>query len=184
MEFLSALLPVAGPIAAALIAGTISFTITVLAKDQKTSEFRQAWIDGLRSDVSDFVGLAHAMASVAALMERKGGDVEDYLLERHDDFTKMEALSARIRLRLNSIEHFDIIKILDFFRSGEAAGREELDQASTELVRKIQGVLKSEWNRVKRGEFSFRLLKGFSLGVFVFGIVNLVSLMIYKTFYL
>lgn len=183
MELLRTLLPIAGPITAALIAGIISFTITVLAKDQKTSEFRQAWIDGLRSDVSDFAGTAHSMASFAALKQKDGESIKDYLLGRHDDITKMESLSVKIRLRLNPVEHVEIIKILDFFRVNEAASRHQIDHAAFELVEKVQGVLKSEWNRVKRGELSFRLLKAVSLGFFVFGMVNLFAVMIYKTFY-
>jgi len=183
MEIVAALLPIVGPITAALIAGAISFTITVLAKDQKTSELRQAWIDGLRSDVSEFAGLAHAMAAVSAVKLRRGENVEDYLLERHDDFTKMEVFSAKIRLRLNPKEHVEIIKILDIFRSGIPATRDEIDQASFELVSKVQSVLKGEWSRVKRGEPSFRILKAVSLGLFVLCAVNLLSVMIYKTFF-
>lgn len=44
--------PVAiGAIGAALIAATVSLLGLIISKEQKTSEFRQAWIDALRSDL-------------------------------------------------------------------------------------------------------------------------------------
>ncbi len=46
--------PLLSAIAAAFIAGAVSFIVTVLSKEQKTSEFRQAWIDALREDLAIF----------------------------------------------------------------------------------------------------------------------------------
>lgn len=37
-----------GGVVTALVAGAFSFVNLTLNKEQKTSEFRQAWIDGLR----------------------------------------------------------------------------------------------------------------------------------------
>jgi len=42
-------------VVAAVIAGLISVVALTLTKEQKTSEFRQAWIDGLRSDLADYL---------------------------------------------------------------------------------------------------------------------------------
>nr|WP_315485641.1 hypothetical protein [uncultured Undibacterium sp.] len=47
--------PAVGAITAALIGGTISITSMMSSKDQKTTEFRQKWIDMLRNKISDFV---------------------------------------------------------------------------------------------------------------------------------
>lgn len=44
-----------GAVLAATIAGGMSFLGSVFSKDQKTSEFRQAWIDGLRSEISQLI---------------------------------------------------------------------------------------------------------------------------------
>ena len=40
-----------GAVVAALIAGTVSLLGLIISKEQKTSEFRQAWIDALRNDL-------------------------------------------------------------------------------------------------------------------------------------
>ncbi|WP_455928781.1 hypothetical protein [Pseudomonas fluorescens] len=167
MNFIDAIWPVPGPIAAALVAGLISFAITVLAKDQKTSEFRQAWIDGLRADLADFAGLAGTMVAVLNVKQLRGEDASSYVLERHDDFTKMDSLITRIRLRLNPDEHGEILEFLKDFRSCRpATSRAEVDQAVERVVACGQKILKSEWRRVKRGEPAFQWLKRVSL-VFV-----------------
>ncbi|MGB3128025.1 MAG: hypothetical protein WBB95_29780 [Pseudomonas sp.] len=163
MNFINAIWPIPGAIAAALVAGLISFVVTVLAKDQKTSEFRQAWIDGLRADVADFAGLAGAMAAVTNAKLRRGEDAESYLLARHDDFAKMESLINRIRLRLNPDEHSEILSFLGVFRTGIPSSREEIDEAVEGVVNCAQKILKSEWKRVKKGEPAYSILKKLSL---------------------
>jgi hypothetical protein len=48
-------------VVAALITAIISFVNLTLSKEQKTSEFRQAWIDGLRGDLAIFFSSARAL---------------------------------------------------------------------------------------------------------------------------
>jgi hypothetical protein len=48
-----------GAIIAASITGTVSFINLITSKDQKTSEFRQEWINSLRDDIAEF--LAHVV---------------------------------------------------------------------------------------------------------------------------
>lgn len=160
-----------GPVVAALIAGFISFVVTVLAKDQKTSEFRQAWIDGLRADVSEFSGAAFAMASVLRAKKSRGEDLARYILDRHDDFAKMEGLTTKIHLRLNPKEHIKIISLLKRFSDGTGKTTEELDKVVAEIVNAVHGELGSEWRRVKRGEPSFRILKWLSFCVVLAGVL-------------
>lgn len=40
-----------GAVGAAMIAAFVSFLGLIIGKEQKTSEFRQAWIDALRSEL-------------------------------------------------------------------------------------------------------------------------------------
>ena len=49
---------------AALITALIVFVNLIVSKEQKTSEFRQAWIDGLRTDLSVFFSSARALCRV------------------------------------------------------------------------------------------------------------------------
>ena len=50
-----------GAIGAALIAGVVSLLGLVISKEQKVSEFRQAWIDALRSDVASLISHVNAI---------------------------------------------------------------------------------------------------------------------------
>lgn len=167
MEFWNTFLPYSGPAIAALIAGVISFSITVLAKDQKTSEFRQAWIDGLRSDVAEMAGMVSAISDFKDQHEERNTDAIEFFLERLEEFSKLDGLVYRIRLRLNPKEHKRLFELLDFFLDGGSVDTAAINAATKELVDEIQVVLKAEWSRVKSGELSFRILKYASLALAV-----------------
>jgi len=62
----------AGPIAAAMIAGAVTFIATLLSKDQKTSEFRQTWIDAIRADIAEFLSLIVLMHDFMNVRDRNG----------------------------------------------------------------------------------------------------------------
>lgn len=153
------LIPMMGPVMAALIAGSISFVVTVLAKDQKTSEFRQSWIDSLRSEICELGANLIAMKDIMELFD--GSDEQkklDYLIQRHDDFVKMEKSMMNIRLRINPVECAELTAVLDRIQS-QLDKDDITEELVSEFVKKSQKVLKNEWERVKRGELSFRLLK-------------------------
>jgi hypothetical protein len=50
-----------GATIAALIAGIVSLLGLIISKEQKTSEFRQAWVDALRSDLTGFLTQINAI---------------------------------------------------------------------------------------------------------------------------
>jgi len=50
-----------GAVVAALIAGIVSLLGLIISKEQKTSEFRQAWIDALRCDLTAFLTQINAI---------------------------------------------------------------------------------------------------------------------------
>ena len=83
-----------GSIIAAAIAGLVVFVSTVLTKEQKTSEFRQAWIDELRKDISQFISGA---TEVTALMREKAGDKQSQIDFATDNFELIQ--------QLQSVEH-------------------------------------------------------------------------------
>ena len=56
-----------GAIAAASIAGLLAFLGLIIAKENKTSEFRQAWIDSLRLDLSKLISNARAIRGAVAV---------------------------------------------------------------------------------------------------------------------
>lgn len=179
MELFNAFLPYSGPAIAALIAGAISFSITIISKDQKTSEFRQAWIDGLRNDVAEMAGMVSAISDFKSEHEERNTDSTEFFLERLEEFSKLDGLVYRIRLRLNPQEHKKLYALLEFFHDGNTAEGEAINAAMSEFVDEIQIVLKAEWSRVKSGEFSYRILKYGSLVVAVVSVCS-VALSFFK----
>jgi hypothetical protein len=50
-----------GAVVSASIGGLLAFLGLVIAKENKTSEFRQAWIDSLRQDLAKMMASANAI---------------------------------------------------------------------------------------------------------------------------
>jgi len=163
------LIPLIGVLVAAVIAAVTSLVVSILSKDQKTSEFRQSWIDAFREDAANLAG--HWSTMVATLEGKKAAkeDALKFLESRHDDVIDVEVRITRMRLRLNPKEHAHLINLLHHLGNGKMSGREEMDQTMESIVVEVQKVLRSEWKRVKHGELSFRLLKWLSLVAIVGG---------------
>lgn len=163
----------AGAIIAALVAGLFSFFNLVLSKEQKLSELRQAWIDGLRNELAELISAVHAVKYIDSVYRFQHGDDLNHvdrskaLQEPH-----MRASTAvtRILLRLNPEDKNaatkELISQLDRMRGLFNAS--EYDGASAcivEIRKQAQIVLKAEWERVKRGEPTFRWSKRVALVV-------------------
>jgi hypothetical protein len=164
-----------GVIGAAIFGGLVSFIVSVLSKDQKTSEFRQAWIDALRTDISEYVSRNLAFVDAVKIQgARPNADAElgEYILsERFQDMLDIEATRARILLRLNPTEHSKLVTLVNnvYGRTGVAAVDEfaSLAERIEALVGETQKVLKREWRRVKTGEPVFFMTKWVSLALAV-----------------
>lgn len=163
-----------GAISAAIIAGGISFLIAVLSKDQKTSEFRQAWIDGLRNEVAELISLFLVVTDTIRVMIREGKTKEqigEHLVQKDEHFCKFEMADAKIKLRLNPKEHSKLLTALlalrKFPKSGKLLDSSAAEAVVDEVVKESQAVLKYEWKRVKRGEPVFVATKVISLIIIV-----------------
>lgn len=162
MKIPSEFIPVLGPVLAAAIAGAIAFLASVFTKENKVSEFRQAWIDALRDDISDFVGTFYWVSDIAP---RKPDD----LTEMKEEFVKLERMQARIELRLNDKkEHKELLRKLhgivrlETFNIQDSRTR---DKALHAFVAESRKILKKEWKRVKRGEITYQITKWVSLAI-------------------
>lgn len=168
-----------GAITAAIIAGGISFISTVLAKDQKISEFRQAWIDALRDDIAEELSLFITIFSIVIAMTEDGktrDDITAYIFAKEDNFRKLEMVHARIMLRLNPKEHTNLHSALKAIEnhakdSNSTSDRNMRDALAEQLTKESQIVLKNEWIRVKRGELMFFATKWISLVIFVASLI-------------
>lgn len=160
-----------GSIIAATIAGLVVFVSTVLTKEQKTSEFRQTWIDELRKDVSQFIS---GTTEITALMREKARDKNEQLQFASENFELIQQLQSvehRIVLRLNPIEHNQLLRLVINFRANMKAAyaggnrMKEEEILTKELLDSTKAVLSSEWKRVKRGEPTFRCVKWMAIGL-------------------
>lgn len=169
-------IPILGPIVAATIAGGISFIITVLSKDQKTSEFRQNWIDSFREEISELLAMIYALHVVIEQKNKDGESpdkLKEFLYSKQNDFVKISSLITKIELRLNPSEHSEFISMLKALGSNNK--KDSLDDKKehiNKIVMESQKVLRKEWARVKSGELSFRFIKWTSLVVFIISSVG------------
>ena len=170
MDFSSLSYPAVGTICAALIAGLISFVVTVLAKDQKISEFRQAWIDALRSDAAELVShlaISSLVLKAGRLADEKGVRFPEFEVAGYKEFVAVKACVVRIRLRLNAVEHTALLRALHEVDLADGGKVEHSDVVLNTLVTETQKVLKAEWSRVKKGELSIRCVRWGGLIVFI-----------------
>lgn len=152
-----------GAVVAAMITGFVSFLITLLSKEQKTSEFRQAWIDALRKDLAKFASLNLMTAKYIALNNK-----EDFFNED----LEIESLRFRIMLRLNHDEHKPLIcEIRKLMELNDVKYKTLSPNDKKTLVSSFEQeaskVLKAEWKRVKRGERMFYIIKWSSFWSFI-----------------
>lgn len=172
-----------GAIVASLIAGLISLLGLIISKEQKTSEFRQAWIDALRSELS--VLIAHTSAIYGAQVANFQDLVELWKDLRADYFGMNDAI-AKIRLRLNPKEPqaqaiLATIEALEaYFASGRTLNLSEFDIIEKRLVGDAQVLLKKEWGRVQAGEPTYKIARYAALAVSIACIVALGAVAVAK----
>jgi hypothetical protein len=149
----------AGTIIAAIIAAFISLLGLIISKENKVSEFRQAWIDALRAEIAAVITHGHAVhGAYLAEFENKSALWQN----AQADFVDLNEAWAKIRLRLNPKEQSSvaILRALDeyegLFQSRGTPDFTKLELTDHKLLETTNIVLKEEWRRVKRGEFVYR----------------------------
>lgn len=162
-----------GAIAAASIAGLLAFLGLIIAKENKTSEFRQAWIDSLRLDLSKLISNARAIRGAVAVEYAEKYELFD---ATESYFIEINQVAVAVRLRLNPKE----VACKQILTGITELERLMIDCPSMDLVacraceekiiEQAQILLKSEWKRVRRGELIFSVTK------WIGGIVILVGL--------
>jgi hypothetical protein len=171
---------------AAIVGGFFSFVSLVSSKEQKVSEFRQEWINGLRGDLSVFFSSARALCRT--MQETRSpnttdDDIQDFKFGKekigHMRLAGADAL-YRIKLRLNKKEskHKELHHLLE--TAVKIQNRINIDKGRdyTEALDALerasdysQDILKSEWERVKNGEPTYRYSKYFAVAVLLLGFV-------------
>jgi hypothetical protein len=176
----------AGIMFAAIVGGFFSFVSLVSSKEQKVSEFRQEWINGLRDDLSVFFSSARALCRT--MQETRSpnttdDDIQDFKFGKekigHMRLAGADAL-YRIKLRLNKNEpeHKKLqclletaIKIQNRINIDKGLDYTDALDAIERASDYSQDILKSEWERVKNGEPTYRYSKYFAIAVLFLGLV-------------
>ncbi|WP_458072189.1 hypothetical protein [Rhodanobacter sp. BL-MT-08] len=181
---------------AALIAGAVAFVNLTLTKELKTSEFRQAWIDSLREELAMFFGAARAFARAVDMVHIFGADYKAKVLlpisdEKIGDLRYQAAeMLSKIKLRLNpdEAEHEELLRLLVKAVSTQNDMLANRGSVTTTLSSIEEGneyarrVLKKEWNRVKKGELPFRIVRNWLAPLLFFASIGFLILMWNGTF--
>lgn len=146
-----------GAVGAAIVAGLVSLLGLIIGKEQKVSEFRQAWIDDLRTCVVSYLVNINAICDILTLKKSGSVEVKDTqgLLQ---NYKLLNEASHGIYLRINDDEE-PAKKLTASMKSFEdlAADNSTITPAKIKEVEKIfvdasKELLKYEWDRVKKGE--------------------------------
>lgn len=172
-----------GPIIAAVIAALVVFISTVLSKEQKTSEFRQAWIDELRNDVAQYVSGTVEFAALYSLRKKRSSDEVGLLEDNFDAIRELQSIEYRIIFRLNPVKHSDLIAKIKALRrqmislnAQGVAGNGVEEAITAAITTDCNYILKAEWERVKKGEAGFRFVKWAAMAIAALGLFALLLL--------
>lgn len=162
----TAIVAASATILVALISSLVSLLSLIISKEQKISDFRQAWIDALRQDTATL--LANAKIICASLMVSPMNPEKWATLK--DNVLALNELSAKIKLRLNTREeeHKAVQKTLEAHDAEFALGLTVPNAANVveiekNLVAQTQIVLKQAWNTVRDGETTYKVAKGLTI---------------------
>lgn len=156
-----------GAVGAGLIAAVVSVIGLIVTKEAKTSDFRQAWVDSLRSEIGQFLVNLNAIADAS---QQKYSNFPSRLDRVGPLAQKMNEAVFAISLRLNSKEKEsqDVIAAIsglqNLVKTDGTVDFSALRPLEADLLIKSSALLKKEWRRVKRGEPIFFLLKYALLG--------------------
>lgn len=173
----------AGAVIAALIAGAFSYFNLVSAKEAKVSEFRQEWINGLRTEISTYTSRIRAVTTLGNYIHSSPVEDKydiDLLRERSRLYEEALAAYNSIRLRINKFEKDPAVKKIneeflialemahDCYKNGDD---ENNDHRLEQVIEKASPLLKHEWTRVRNGELSYRWAKHGAV-ILVFGAIT------------
>ena len=150
-----------GSITAAVIVGIVGLLTLITTKEQKTSEFRQAWIDAVREDLACFMSGVNSLRDI----DRMDKDADKHWELAGPYYDMANKALFRLKLRLNPAELpcqemiNTMTEIEQQFTFGVDPSASKLAGLEHKLVIQSQRVLKAEWMRVRDGEITFRVAK-------------------------
>ncbi|WP_336195777.1 hypothetical protein [Raoultella ornithinolytica] len=178
-----------GPIIAAMIAGFIAFIGMIITKENKVSEFRQAWINEFREEISYLIEaykkwtynnalyknhnqLAQVQLESESLAKAYRDKAQWYDQILLDAQNEMERYKGRIKLRLNSdisrrkTPENNLNDLLDKLNTTKDLTL--ADKLSKDIYSNSSLILSTEWKVVKKGEESYVKVKKLLIYLAVF----------------
>ncbi|SHH31892.1 hypothetical protein [Ferrimonas marina] len=161
-----------GTVIAAFVAGLISVVNTTISKENKISEFRQAWSEAIIDEVSTYISLVSKIHVSWLTSRSKGISGATFLESEVNTIREMQALQHKITLRLHEEKHAKIIEHLK--RIDLIICNNNIEQKEADLEHLIESLssdtkttIKQEWIKVKLGEIHFIWLRriGYFLSV-------------------
>jgi len=147
-----------GAVGAATVAGLVSLLGLVIGKEQKVSEFRQAWIDDLRRCIVSYLVCINAISD-AITIKKSGDKIEsDTFLSNYKELNEAShGIILRINLEEQSARDLRdaMLKFESVASSNSTLTPEKIKSIETGFIDASKNLLKFEWNRVKRGEEVF-----------------------------
>lgn len=166
-----------GTIFAAFIAGLFSLFTLINNKEQKVSEFRQAWIDGLRKDISEMIASLYYIAYYVSTRNKENKPEPKDIESSHKQYV---ASCASILTRINALDpDKKLNEINNTFLNALDEVQNEFNKNeysyAADLTKKVldasKPLLKEEWERVKAGEKAYRKTKLFAWIILLFGLI-------------
>lgn len=176
-----------GAVLAALIAGFFSFVSLVSSKENKISEFRLGWIDGLRDDVARFTS---GLTELVRLNSRQSEiTVAEWLELGAQPYRDAREALSRIQLRLNPDHVANKADGLDAkLMTAVVNARKEFNKAADDeisygdVIDHVDAVrsaaaplLKEQWERVKKGEATYRRARAVAWVTLLLGFLALIA---------
>lgn len=163
-----------GIIIAGTVTGAVSLLGLILSKENKTSEFRQTWIDELRADISSF--LSHINALYLLSDEHKNDEEVRYSGYKSEIIEANKAL-FNVKLRLNQKEPLSskLISLLDeseqlYNSTDKIKSYDKHLEIEKQILLISKNILKIEWRRVRNGEIVFQIARAISFSFAISGI--------------
>ncbi|BBF67885.1 hypothetical protein [Sphingomonas bisphenolicum] len=151
-----------GAVGAALIAGVVSLLGLIISKEQKTSEFRQAWVDALRSEITAYLTSFNAIADALGVTYKDHAEKVKALAPL---YSQLNQASFAITLRVNPDESRSKAVLACMKRFQQLTANDSnmvpanIRPIELDFLNASKELLKYEWKRVKRGELTFIITK-------------------------
>ena len=136
----------------------ISLISLVISKENKTSEFREEWLNELRNEISNYLSLLHEFKTAWILFQNTGNqDNSIFFTDNLEKIREIKKYKESILFKLNDKDDSILIKsinnISNILENHSTIDNDTLyEHEYNIIVYESKKLLKKEWEKVKSGE--------------------------------